>query len=209
VPYREALALQRSLREARLAEGIDDTLLLLEHPPVITVTRRFGRANVLVSDDELRARGVEIVEADRGGDVTAHAPGQLVAYPIVKLVGAERDLPAYVRRLEEAVLRTLARWGLHGQRVCGEAGVFLDGTPLQKVCAIGVKGSRFVMIHGLALNVTTDLRVFDLIVPCGLRHRGVTSMEARLAERTPPLKDVADALGEELADALGRRAIAA
>ncbi|MEW5849969.1 MAG: lipoyl(octanoyl) transferase LipB [Myxococcota bacterium] len=208
VPYVDGLRIQRELREARLRDDVEDTLLLLEHPPVITVTRRHGRANVLVDDATLAARGVELHEADRGGDVTAHAPGQLVAYPVVKLHGAEKDLPRYVRNLEGAVIDVLAQYGLVGVRVPGESGVFMEptveGGRLEKVCAIGVKGTRWVMSHGLALNVRTDLSVFSLIVPCGLQHRGVTSLRERLGEGAPSVGEAGVRLAEALARSLGR-----
>ena len=209
VPYREALALQQTLRTQRLEDAIPDTVLLLEHPAVLTVTRRFGRSNVLASEQQLHALGIDVVEVDRGGDVTAHAPGQLVAYPIVKLQGEQRDLPRYVRALEQSVLDVLARLGLAGQRVAGESGVFLepqspDGK-LEKICAVGVKGTRFVMSHGLAFNVRTDLSIFSLIVPCGLHHRGVTSLQARLGPAaTPTVDDMGEQVAVALAAALGR-----
>ena len=116
LPYAEAFALQKQLREQRLADDIPDTLLLLQHPPTITITRRFGRTHVLVSDEELARQHIALVEVDRGGDVTAHAPGQLVAYPIIKLVGAERDLPRFLRALEAAVISVLQRFGITDKR---------------------------------------------------------------------------------------------
>jgi lipoyl(octanoyl) transferase len=209
VPYRDAFALQQQLRTQRINDAIPDTLLLLEHPAVITVTRRWGRTHVLADDAALAARGIEVVEVDRGGDVTAHAPGQLVAYPIVKLHGAERDLPRYVRALEQAVLDVLAALGLSGLRVAGESGVFMEpllaGGRLEKVAAVGVKGTRFVMSHGTALNVTTDLSIFDLVVPCGLSHRGVTRVQDRLpSSATPSMDRVMDLFAPALARALGR-----
>jgi lipoyl(octanoyl) transferase len=211
VAYREAWALMRSLHLARQQGRVEDTLLLVEHPAVITVTRRGGRAHVLATDEEARRCGVEVVETDRGGDVTAHAPGQVVAYPIIKLVAQERDLPGYVGNLEAAVVDVLEAYGLTGTRLAGEPGVFLppvgEGGRWEKVAALGVKGTRFVMMHGLALNVETDLTVFDLIVPCGLRHRGVTSMRARLGPRTPGVGEVADLLAVRLAVRLGRRLV--
>ncbi|MBI5498089.1 MAG: lipoyl(octanoyl) transferase LipB [Deltaproteobacteria bacterium] len=213
VPYRDAFDLQKQLRDQRQDDVIPDTLLLLEHPAVITITRRWGRTNVLATDALLAARGIDLVEVDRGGDVTVHAPGQLVAYPIVKLEGEERDLPRYVRALEQAVLDVMAGLGLAGQRIPGESGVFLDppapGGRMEKICAVGVKGTRFVTSHGLAFNVTTDLSVFSLVVPCGLQHRGVTSLQARLGARTPPMDAVMDTLAPALARALGRRLEAA
>ena len=148
VAYEDAFELQKQLREQRLHDEIHDTLLLLQHPPVITITRRFGRQNVLASDAELAARTIHLVEVDRGGDVTAHAPGQLVAYPIVKLGADERDLPRYVRGLEQAVMDVMAAHGLTGERIAGESGVFLPpvepGGLFEKISAVGVKGTRWV-----------------------------------------------------------------
>lgn len=208
VRYADGLALQQQLREQRCEDRIPDTLLLLQHHPVLTTTRRWGREHLLASEEMLAARGVEIHETDRGGDITAHAPGQLVAYPILKLEGEERDLPRYVRNLEGAVMDVLQQHGLTGHRIEGEAGVWMEPVhehgKWEKVCAIGVKGSRFVMSHGLALNVTTDLSIFDLIVPCGLGHRGVTSMQSRLGPRTPTMDVVEKQLAQALARSLRR-----
>ena len=213
VPYRDALAEQQRVRAQRLAGQGQDTLLLLEHPPVITTTRRHGASHITADPDVLSAHGVEVVQTDRGGDVTAHALGQLVAYPIVRLEGPERDLPRYMRNLEQAVLGVLQAVGLEGIRVVGEPGVFLaptaEGGKYEKVCAVGVKGTRFVMSHGLALNVSTALEVFGFIVPCGLHHRGVTSLQARLGARTPSMDAVMDLLAPRLATALGRALVAA
>jgi lipoyl(octanoyl) transferase len=207
VPYTHALAVQRRLRQEHLEGRGEDRLLLLQHPPVLTVTRRFGKTHILVPDRVLLERGIEVVEADRGGDVTAHMPGQLVAYPIVRLTHTERNLPQYVRNLEQAVMDTLAAWNLGSLRVRGESGVFMaavQGHPLEKVCAMGVKGTRFIMSHGLALNVCPDLDVFSLIVPCGLHHRGVTSMRARLGSSCPSVDQVEPVLARALAQSLGR-----
>ena len=187
VSYREGLALQQRVVAARKAGQIADTLLLLEHPPVLTLGRNARREHVLASDELLRAKGVELHEVNRGGDVTYHGPGQLVGYPIVDLRG---DLPGkrgphlgpvdFVRMLEEVLIRTCGEFRVLTERVPGCTGVWTaanGSATAQKIAAIGVHVSQAVTSHGFALNVTTDLRDFDWIVPCGLRDKGVTSLE--------------------------------
>lgn len=173
VPYSEALELQRALAERRKRAEIPDQLLLLEHPHVLTLGRNGHMDNVLVSREQLEKLGVEFAEINRGGDITYHGPGQVVGYPILDLREWKRDVVAYVRGLEEVILRTLKRFGITGARDAGATGVWVEGA---KVCAIGVHISRWVTTHGFALNWTTDLNYFRYIVPCGLT-RPVTSME--------------------------------
>jgi lipoyl(octanoyl) transferase len=179
VPYDHGLALQAELVEARRRGDIPDTLLLLEHPHVITLGVRVhrDRSHVLAADDELARRGVQICETGRGGDVTYHGPGQLVGYPILDLNPDRRDLHRYVRGLEEALIRAAGTFGIEAGRVAGLTGVWVGD---EKVAAIGVRVSRWVTSHGFALNVTTDLDYFRLIVPCGITDRGVTSLERLL-----------------------------
>lgn len=182
VAYAEALALQRQLVELRYEERIGNTLLLLEHPPVLTLGRNSQRENILASDELLAQRGVEIYEINRGGDVTYHGPGQLVGYPIIDLRSFSPRLGAvdYVRRLEEVLIRACASYGVVTQRIPKRTGVWtVPGGSIRekKVAAIGVHISRGITSHGFALNVTTDLRDFDLIVPCGISDRSVTSLE--------------------------------
>jgi lipoyl(octanoyl) transferase len=174
--YDEALSLQRRLVADRQAGRIDDTLLLVEHPPVLTVGVRGdgGRSHILASEETLTARGMQVYETGRGGDVTYHGPGQLVGYPIIDLRPDRCDVHRYVRDLEEVLIRVAADFGIGTGRVPGLTGVWAGGA---KVAAIGVRISRWVTSHGFALNVTTDLRDFDLIVPCGIADRGVTSFE--------------------------------
>ncbi len=219
VSYAEGLALQRELVEARRAGRVDDTLVLLEHPPVLTVGRNTGRGNVLLSEEELRRRGVEVVETNRGGDVTYHGPGQLVGYPIVDLRG---DLPGkkgphlgpvdFVRLLEEVLIRTCAEFGVVAQRICGRTGVWTmaGGTVVErKIAAIGVHVSRGVTSHGFALNVTTDLRDFGWIVPCGIADRGVTSLEVEMADdAAPTMAAAADAVSLKFGWVFGRQMLA-
>jgi len=182
VNYAEALTLQRQLVELRYQERIGNTLLLLEHPPVLTLGRNSERKNILASDELLARRGVEIHEINRGGDVTYHGPGQLVGYPIVDLRSFSPRLGAveYVRKLEEVLIRACASYGVVTERVPKRTGVWTvpgGSIPEKKIAAIGVHISRGIISHGFALNVTTDLRDFDLIVPCGISDRSVTSLE--------------------------------
>jgi lipoyl(octanoyl) transferase len=211
VPYAEALEVQQRVIAARKQNLIGDTLLLLEHPPVITLGRNALRANIMVSDEWLASHGVELHEVDRGGDVTYHGPGQLVGYPIVDLRG---EWPGkrgphlgpvdFVRLLEEALIRTCADFGVTAKRIPKCTGVWTFGggnaeshiseakcgapsnIAEKKLAAIGVHVSQGVTSHGFALNVTTDLRDFDWIVPCGIRDRGVTSLEQETSPRGRP-----------------------
>jgi lipoyl(octanoyl) transferase len=195
VAYGTALQLQRTLLEMRKSQRIENTLLLLEHPPVITLGRNARLANVLAPPEFLAQRGVELFDIDRGGDVTFHGPGQLVAYPIVDLRSFEPKVGAveYVRRLEEVLIRTCGDYGIGAQRIKGLTGVWtyaLRNKPEAKIAAIGVHISRSVTTHGFALNVSTDLDFFSLIVPCGITGKPVTSMEREL-QKSLPLEEVA------------------
>jgi lipoyl(octanoyl) transferase len=204
VPYAEALQIQQQVVAARKQNTIADTLLLLEHPPVLTLGRNSNRSNILASDDLLRQRGVELHEINRGGDVTYHGPGQLVGYPIVDLRG---DLPGkkgphlgpvdFVRLLEEVLIRTCGNFGVLAQRISKRTGVWtIAGGTIQekKVAAIGVHVSQGVTSHGFALNVTTDLRDFQWIVPCGISDREVTSLELEVdPDRNPELQPTMEA----------------
>ena len=195
VAYGTSLELQRTLLEMRKSGRIENTLLLLEHPPVITMGRNARLANVLAPPEFLAQRGVELFEIDRGGDVTFHGPGQLVAYPIVDLRSFERKVGAveYIRRLEEVLIRICGDFGIGAQRIKGLTGVWtyaLRNKPEAKIAAIGVHLSRSVTTHGFALNVATDLDFFSLIVPCGITDKSVTSMEREL-QKTLTLEEVA------------------
>jgi len=195
VAYATALDLQRTLQEMRKAGRIENTLLLLEHPPVITLGRNARLANVVAPPEFLAQRCVELFEIDRGGDVTFHGPGQLVAYPIVDLRSFEPRVGAveYIRRLEEVLIRTCGDYGIGTQRIKGLTGVWtyaLPKKPEAKIAAIGVHISRGVTTHGFALNVATDLDFFSLIVPCGLTGKTVTSMEREL-QKSLSLEEVA------------------
>lgn len=175
--YREAWDLQRDIVDERSEGRIPDTLLLLSHPPVVTLGRGGSPAHVVATAEELAERRVEFVQTDRGGDVTFHGPGQIVGYPIVDLSRRGRDLHRYMRDVEETLIRALDRFGIDGDRIEGLTGVWVDGA---KVAAIGIRVSRWITHHGFALNVDTDLSYFDLIVPCGIADRRVTSMEELL-----------------------------
>jgi lipoate-protein ligase B len=199
-PYRRALALQEQLVAARLAGEVPDLLLLLQHPPVITCGRATRPGHVLVDTRELARRGVELVESTRGGDVTLHGPGQLVGYPILDLREHGSDVHRYLRGLEETLIRTLSRWSIRAERVPGLTGVWIGN---DKIAAIGVAIKRWVTYHGFALNVDIDLSWFQLIVPCGLSGRGVTSMAARLAE-LPEHETVAKVAAAAFADVFQR-----
>jgi lipoyl(octanoyl) transferase len=179
VPYADALALQRSLVEERQAGRIGDVLLLVQHPAVLTlgVGGDGGRAHVLATDEVLAARGIAIHETGRGGDVTYHGPGQLVGYPILDLAPDRRDVHRYVRDLEEVLIRVAADYGIVAGRISGLTGVWVGE---EKLAAIGVRISKWVTSHGFALNVATNLDDFNLIVPCGISDRGVTSVERLL-----------------------------
>ena len=190
VPYDAALALQADMVTARKAGTIGDMLILLQHPPVITlgVTVRQSREHVLATADDLRDRGIALFEAGRGGDVTYHGPGQLVGYPILDLKPDRMDAHRYVRDLEEALIGVCADYGLAGSRKSGLTGVWVGE---EKIAAIGVRLSRWITSHGFALNVTTNLDHFALIVPCGISDRGVTSLE-RLLGTAPTMDGVED-----------------
>jgi lipoyl(octanoyl) transferase len=190
VPYAQALAMQRTLVEQRRAGDVGDQLLLLEHPHVLTLGVRGdgGRSHILASRELLESQGVEVHEAGRGGDVTYHGPGQIVGYPILDLRPDRCDVHRYVRDLEEVLIRTAADFGIQAGRVHGLTGVWVDR---EKLAAIGVRLSRWITCHGFALNVNTDLGYFNLIVPCGIADRGVTSFE-RLLGRPVPIAAVND-----------------
>lgn len=189
VPYADGLELQRHLVEERKADRIPDTLLLLQHPHVLTVgVKKDGRSHILASPDRLSSLGVEVFETGRGGDVTYHGPGQLVGYPILNLDPDRRDVHQYVRDLEEVMIRVCADYGLAAGRVKGFSGAWMGD---EKIGAIGVRISRWITSHGFAFNVATDIEFFNLIVPCGIADRGVTSLQAQLG-RAPGMAEVED-----------------
>ena len=201
VPYAEALELQRRLVEDRRHHLIDDQLLLLQHPHVITLGTGSHADNILVSEEERNLLGIELFETGRGGDVTYHGPGQLVGYPILDLKPDRQDLHRYVRDIEEALIRALGEFDLHGSRKEGLTGVWLDD---EKVAAIGVRvSSGWITSHGFALNVTTDLAFFDSIIPCGIRDHGVTSI-ARVLGRDVTIWEVSTVVADAFASVFDR-----
>ena len=201
VPYADALELQRALVEDRKADRIPDTLLLLQHPHVVTIgVKKEGRSHILAAPEQLDALGVEVFETGRGGDVTYHGPGQLVGYPIFDLDPDRRDVHRYVRDLEEVMIRVCAGFGIAAGRVKGFSGAWVGNA---KIGAIGVRISRWITSHGFAFNVATDTSYFNLIVPCGISDRGVTSLAAELG-RTPDMRDVEDRFVEQFAEVFER-----
>lgn len=214
--YSAALALQRERHEALVAgraEGVPHRILLVEHPPVVTVTRRPDAASHVLADDaRLAAAGVERCDTDRGGDVTYHGPGQAVAYPIVDLQRLGIGIHAYIRALEEAAIRTCAAWGVACVRERGATGVWTEashGRPPRKLAAIGVRVSRSATMHGIALNVAPDLAHFELIVPCGLHGREVGSLASEAGDRCPSTDEAAARLALEIERALREASAAA
>ena len=202
LPYAEALAAQEEAVRRRRAGEIPDTLFLVEHPHVITLGSSAHPEHVLVDADERARRGIELFDTGRGGDVTYHGPGQLVAYPILDLKPDRKDLHRYLRDLEGVVMRVVERYGIPAERSEGQTGVW---TPGGKIAAIGVRvSSGWITSHGLALNVGTDLSYFGTIVPCGIADRDVTSL-ARELGRAVPMREVQDALVEVFAAEFQRR----
>jgi lipoyl(octanoyl) transferase len=200
VPYARGLEIQAALVADRQAGRVEDHLLLLEHDPVFTLGRNARHENVLFPADALRERGFEVFETGRGGDVTYHGPGQVVGYPILDLAPDRCDVHRYVRELEEVMIRTCDDYGVQAGRVEGLTGCWVGP---DKIGAIGVRIARWVTSHGFAFNAATDLSAFDLIVPCGIRGRGVTSLE-RLLGRPAPLEGVIDRLAGHFATVFGR-----
>lgn len=202
VPYADALAMQRALVEARRAGSVGDLLLLLQHPPVITlgVKGDGGRANVVVAPERLAELGIEVHETGRGGDVTYHGPGQIVGYPILDLRPDRCDAHRYVRDLEDVMIRSCAAYGLAAGRVAGLTGAWI-GTA--KIGAIGVRLARWITSHGFAFNVSTNMDHFRLIVPCGIADRSVTSLEAETG-LTLRIEDVEDVMVRAFAEVFDR-----
>ena len=205
VPYAEALELQRAAARARLEKRLDqDLLILLEHPPVVTTGRGTEAGNLLLGKEALAARGIELFDVERGGDVTFHGPGQLVGYPIIDLTRHKQDLHWYLRQVEQVLIDALATFDIAAVRNPGKTGVWTNGGG-RKIASIGVHARQWVTWHGFALNVTTDLSYFDVMVPCGIPDVTMTSVEREILERSsgaclaPP-----PSLGEDVRDAVAR-----
>ena len=175
--YREMWNLQKQLHNSVVADKTKHYLILTEHKPVITIGKSGSQSNLLVNSGILSKQGIEVIENDRGGDITFHGPGQIVGYPILNLAYFKKDIHWYLRTLEELIINTLAQFGLKAQRNKGLTGVWIDN---RKICAIGIKTSRWVTMHGFALNVNTNLDYFNLIIPCGITDKGVTSISHEL-----------------------------
>ena len=205
-----SIALQQRIVAARKARAIEDVLLLCEHPHVITLGRNGKRENLLASENVLRQKGVEFHATNRGGDITYHGPGQIVGYPILNLATMKTDVHWYVRTLEEVMIRASADFGVTAFRIPGKTGIWVQaegkaGTSEEKLAAIGVHISRWVTSHGFAYNVATDLRYFDLIVPCGISDRKATSLE-KLLSRSVSLSEVKPRISHHLSEVFSREA---
>lgn len=203
VPYPQALDLQMQICKLK-SHGFDnDVLLLLEHPPTITLGRSGKLNHLLIQQEDLKSRGIGFWNVDRGGDITFHGPGQLVGYPILSLRKHERDVRGYMRHIEESLIQLLARYDIEATRESGFTGVW---TPKGKIAAMGVHISRWITRHGFALNVNTDLSFYDLIVPCGIVDRGVTSIQKHLLHEVD-IKEVADSYKAEFGRIFNRNMI--
>lgn len=205
VPYAEALELQRSIARDRISGAISqDVLLLMEHPPVVTLGRSSKEKNLTASPEFLESRGVELFEVERGGDVTFHGPGQLVGYPIIDLKRHRQDLHWYLRSIEQALINALADYGIPGERNTSYTGVWTRG---KKIASIGVHARDWVTWHGFALNVTTELSYFNLIVPCGIDGVVMTSIARELGVEKVSARDVTDRVTAKFADAFDLTAV--
>jgi lipoyl(octanoyl) transferase len=201
VPYADALALQLSLHAQRVAGAIPDTLLLLEHPPVITLGKAFHPEHLRYAREFYAQQGIELHPTDRGGDVTCHNPGQLVGYPIFDVSQHGRDLHKFLRDLEQAIIDALRAFGVEAHREAGYTGVWVGDA---KIAAIGVKVTKWVSMHGFALNVNNDLRLFQTIVPCGIADRPVTSLQQVLG-RAVPMEQVKHEIARAFGQVFGLR----
>jgi lipoate-protein ligase B len=205
VPYGEALELQRSIARDRISGAISqDVLLLMEHPPVVTLGRSTKEKNLMASPEFLQSRGVELFEVERGGDATFHGPGQLVGYPIIDLKRHRQDLHWYLRSIEQALIDSLADYGIPGERNTSYTGVWTRG---KKIASIGVHARDWVTWHGFALNVTTELSYFNLIVPCGIDGVVMTSIARELGVEEVSARDVTERVTAKFADAFDLTAV--
>jgi lipoyl(octanoyl) transferase len=215
LPYRDAWAIQEQTHAAVATGSAPPTLLVVEHPPVITFGRRseLSASHLLASQDLLRQRGVEVVESDRGGDITFHGPGQVVVYPIIRLIDFKLSVGAYVKRLEAAAIATCAAFGIHAGLDPNAIGVWTRPSPNSpdhppappaKICAIGVRVTGGATLHGLAFNHSTDLSFFNLIVPCGIADKGVTSLQKLLGDRAPTLDTLRQRLASDVCTEIAR-----
>lgn len=199
IDFHDAWRRQRELADAVLRLDHPDTLVFCEHPPVITLGRTTQEGSLLTSTELLAQQGIDVVAINRGGEATVHNPGQLVGYPIFNLTRSRQDLHWFLRLLEQAVIDALARAGVASQRVDGLTGVWIGES--RKICAIGIHCSRWITSHGFALNVTNDLSLFDAIVPCGIRERGVTSLANEISD-VPSMQWIRDQIADILRNRL-------
>lgn len=186
VLHQEIIAVKLANRKRDIQEANTNYFIFTEHPHVYTLGKSGNISNLLLNEAQLKEKGIQYVPTNRGGDITYHGPGQIVGYPIINLEDFSPDIHLYMRNLEEVIIRTIAEYGLKGTRSEGETGVWLDvGTPFaRKICAMGVRTSRWVTMHGFALNVNTNLGYFDHIIPCGIKGKAVTSLEAESGQKT-------------------------
>jgi len=207
---KEIVELKIANRKVEIQQPTPNYFLWVEHPPVITLGKSGTIDHLLLNEEQLRDRGIEYYKTNRGGDITFHGPGQVVGYPILDLENFFTDIHKYLRFLEEMVILTMEEYGLEGTRSPGETGVWLDvGTPLaRKICALGVKASRWVTMHGFAFNINTDLAYFSYIVPCGIQGKGVTSLQAEL-KREISLDEVREKLSTHFQALFGAQFISA
>ena len=203
--YAEALELQRNIARDRIAGTIQhDVLLLMEHPPVVTMGRATKEKHLVASPEFLKSKGIELFEVERGGDVTFHGPGQLVGYPIIDLKRHRQDLHWYLRKIEESLINTLADFGIPGERNTAYTGVWTRG---KKIASIGVHARDWVTWHGFALNVNTDLSYFNLIVPCGIDGVVMTSIAREVGSELVSMQDVRDRVSAKFAEAFDLTAV--
>jgi lipoyl(octanoyl) transferase len=181
------IEIKKHNRSSKKSIKTPNYLIFLEHQPVYTIGKSGDQHNLLIDKSILSKKGVDFVKSNRGGDITFHGPGQLVVYPILDLENFFTDIHKYLRKLEDIIIQTLNDFGIKGQRSPGETGVWLDvGTPFsRKICAMGIRASRWVTMHGFALNINTDLNYFDNIIPCGIKGKGVTSMQKEIGKQIP------------------------
>ncbi len=200
--FQEILGIKIRNRREGTSLPTPNHFLFVEHPHVYTLGKSGDIANLLVSEEQLKEKGASFYKINRGGDITYHGPGQIVGYPILDLDNFFTDIHKYLRLLEEMIILTLADYDLKGERSPGETGVWLDvGTPFaRKICAMGVRASRWVTMHGFAFNINTDLTYFDMMIPCGIKGKGVTSLNAELGRKEVPMEEVRRKLLVHFAD---------
>lgn len=186
IDYKDAWDLQKSIHQLRVENKIDDVLFLLEHPHTYTLGKIADKENLVGNDKYLSDNKISVYDIDRGGDITYHGPGQIVGYPIISLTNWKQDTHKYLRAIEEVIINVCAEYGLNGSRIEKYTGVWIDD---RKICAIGIKVSRWITMHGFAFNVNTDLKMFNGIIPCGITDKDVTSLN-RVLQKVIPLNEV-------------------